>query len=75
MQYLKGAVGQLSGLGETLIMAKLAAEQLKETTEEDDRDILVPVTELLYIRGRLVRPQQFLVDIGANTMMQRYISY
>ena len=71
MKFYQDACGQLSMAGETMIKGRSALSQLKETEIENDLNILVPMTSLLYVPGRLALPQQFLVDIGSDTIMEK----
>jgi len=71
IQFMQNASRELLKAAEGLMMCKLATEQIKETTEENDFDVLVPMTDTLIVRGKLAAQPDFLVDLGSNTMMRK----
>ena len=51
--------------------AKLTLEQVKDTKEEGDFDLLVPMSSMLFVRGRLVEGSPTLVDIGQDILVEK----
>ena len=43
--------------GENLQLFKMTTEQVKDTIEEGDTDILMPMTDMLFVRAKLAQDQ------------------
>ena len=43
--------------GENLQLFKMTTEQIKDTIDEGDTNILMPLTNMLYVRAKLAEPQ------------------
>ena len=74
MQNMIAARDNLVGAGEDLLKCALASGQIGETIAEKDLELLIPMTEMLFVRGRLQDPQNLMVEIGAGMLMERYLN-
>ena len=61
----------MTKIAEILLDAKLTLEQVKDTKEENDLELLVPLSEMMFVKGRLIRDAPTLIDLGQDTFIEK----
>ena len=65
IEKLTNSFSQLRHAGTKYRASRIAVDTL------DERELLVPLTSSLYVPGRLVDPDKFLVDVGASYYVEK----
>ena len=69
------AMGQarynMTKIAELYLDSKLTLEQVKDTKEEGDFDLFVPMTSMLYVRGQLIKTGTTLIDLGQDILIEK----
>ncbi|CAG5080119.1 Oidioi.mRNA.OKI2018_I69.PAR.g9478.t1.cds [Oikopleura dioica] len=63
LQSIQGAIQEMSQANESLMMAQLSCDQVKDTILEKDLDVMVPMTNFLFVRGKLIPEADVMVDL------------
>ena len=61
----------MTKIAELLLDAKLTLEQVKDTKEEDDLELLVPMSGMMYVKGKLIRDASTLIDVGQDIFIEK----
>ena len=61
----------MTKIAEIYLDSKLTLEQVKDTKEEGDFDLLVPMTSMLYVRGQLIKTGTTLIDLGQDILIEK----
>ncbi|CBY24729.1 unnamed protein product [Oikopleura dioica] len=70
-QQLNAAVGSLKTAGTNYVGSKMAVSDWKAAKEMNDLDIMVPYTNLLFVRGKIDVEAPMLVELGAGVLMEK----
>lgn len=83
LQSIQGAIQEMSQANESLMMAQLSCDQVKDTILEKDLEVMVPMTgkalfyrncdiflDLLFVRGKIIPDANIMVDLGADCMIE-----
>ncbi|CBY36364.1 unnamed protein product [Oikopleura dioica] len=70
LQSIQGAIEEMSKANESLMMAQLSCDQVKDTILEKDLEVMVPMTDLLFVRGKIIPDANVMVDLGADCMIE-----
>ena len=71
MDTLGQARFNMTKIAEIYLDSKLTLEQVKDTKEEGDFDLLVPMTSMLYVRGQLIETGTTLIDLGQDILIEK----
>lgn len=55
--------------------ASAADKKITTIAKKNDRDILVPLTNSLYVRGKLTNPDRVIVDVGTGFYVEKVSAF
>jgi len=70
-QQLSGAITGLKKAGTNFFAAKTAVSDWKAAKKLGDLDVIMPMTDTLYLRAKIDVEAPLLIELGAGTMMEK----